>query len=282
MKLGIGSYTYMWSIGVPGDPPPSPMSALDLLSKARELDAAVVQYGPNLSLVDLPGNQFEELIARAQRYQIEIEAGMRGFDLPELRRHLEVCRRAGARLLRTVSSYQMTDPVPDEAELRAALELLTPDLAAAQVCLAIENATIPAATLARVLDRLASPWLGVTLDTVNSLAIPEGTEYVACTLAPYVRCLHVKDFVVQRVWHTMGFTVEGRPAGEGRLNIPWLLDLLRREGATGNAILELWVPRGGTLEATIALEQSWALSSMQYLVHYFPPRERRQGESLVK
>jgi sugar phosphate isomerase/epimerase len=275
MKLGIGTYTYMWSIGFPGAEPPVPMSALDLLVRARELGADVVQYGPNQPLVDLPEGALTDLIGRTREWNIEMEIGMRGFDMLDVRRHIALCRRTGATLLRTVSAYQVSDPVPGEEELRATLECLLPDLDAAGVCLAIENATIPATLLAKVLDELASPWLGVTLDTVNSLAIPEGTEHVARTLARHVRCLHVKDFVVERVWHLMGFTVEGRPAGKGQLDVPWLLGLLDEHGVKANAILELWVPRRSTLEETIALEHSWASESMQYLRQFIPPPARR-------
>jgi sugar phosphate isomerase/epimerase len=281
MKLGIGSYTYMWSIGVPGAEPTSPMSALDLLRKARDFAVKVVQYGPNLSLLDLPEPEVAEIIRLAREWKIEIEIGMRGFALDDVRRHVELCLRAGATLLRTVSSYQLSEPVPGESELQDVLAHLAPELAAARVCLAIENSTIPAGLMARVLDGLASPWLGITLDTVNSLAIPEGTECVARTLARHVRSLHVKDFAIERVWHLMGFTVEGRPAGQGQLNVPWLLELLEREGATGNAVLELWVPRRETIEQTVALEHAWAMESIEYLRRFIPPHERRQGETHV-
>jgi sugar phosphate isomerase/epimerase len=108
------------------------------------------------------------------------------------------------------------------------------------------------------------------LDTVNSLAIPEGTEEVVQTLARHTLCLHIKDFVVQRVWHMMGFTVEGRPTGKGQLNVPWLLDTLRAAGVSPNAILELWPPEQKTLQETIALEQAWAVESINYLRQYIP------------
>ena len=279
MKLGIGSYTYMWSIGFTGAEPPCPMGALELLAKARDYGLEVVQYGPNLPLIDLPPSELSGLVQQAREWSIEIEIGMRGFEADDVRRHLDLCGRTGALLLRTVSAYQVTEPVPGEDELRTLLDRLVPDLAAARVCLAIENSTIPAAVMARAIDAAGSPWLGITLDTVNSLAIPEGAEQLARTLARHVRCLHVKDFAVQRIWHSMGFTVEGRPAGKGQLNVPWLLELLGHEGASGSAIVELWVPRLDSLEDTIALEHSWAAESVEYLRQFIPPRKRRQGES---
>jgi sugar phosphate isomerase/epimerase len=152
----------------------------------------------------------------------------------------------------------------------AGLTPLVPTLDRLGVSLAIENATIPAAILAEALERIASPRVGITLDTVNSLAIPEGTEHVARTLAPHTLCLHIKDFSVDRVWHMMGFTVEGRPAGQGQLNIPWLLDLLRAAGRSPNAILELWPPRQSTVEETVAFEQRWAVESIEFLRRLIP------------
>jgi hypothetical protein len=77
--------------------------------------------------------------------------------------------------------------------------------------------------------------------------------------------LHVKDFQIARPDHKMGFTVEGRPAGEGRLDVPWLLERLRGVGRAPNVILELWTPAQDTLQETIALEDDWARSSVGYL-----------------
>jgi sugar phosphate isomerase/epimerase len=100
---------------------------------------------------------------------------------------------------------------------------------------------------------------------VNSLAIPEGTVEVVDALARHTLCLHVKDFRVRRIWHMMGFTVEGTPAGQGQLDVPWLLDRLGEAGRNPNAILELWVPQQETLAETIALEETWVKESISYL-----------------
>ena len=37
MRLGIGSYTYTWAVGVPGHLPLRPLSAIDLLANASRL-----------------------------------------------------------------------------------------------------------------------------------------------------------------------------------------------------------------------------------------------------
>ena len=38
MRLGIGTYTYTWSVGFPGATPEHPLTVLDLLERAKELD----------------------------------------------------------------------------------------------------------------------------------------------------------------------------------------------------------------------------------------------------
>src|ERR1035438_1018875 len=61
MKLGIGTYSYMWAIGFDGARPASPMTAMALLEKARGLGVRVVQYGPNLSLESLSEVELDDL-----------------------------------------------------------------------------------------------------------------------------------------------------------------------------------------------------------------------------
>jgi sugar phosphate isomerase/epimerase len=270
MKLGIGTYTYLWSIGVAGSEPEAPMSALDLLSKAVAFKLKVVQFGPNLPLDEVQPAVLDRLLDTAAAWGIELEMGTKGIDPAHLAGQVEFAARAGIRLLRTVPDYDKSAVPPSPRSLASALKPVIDALERGNVSLGIENASIPAAILAEALDRIGSPRVGVTLDTVNSLAIGEGAGYVAQTLARYTTCLHVKDYSVDRIWHSMGFSVEGRPAGQGQLDIPWLLDLLRSERRSPNAILELWPPRQSTVEETVALEQRWAEESIEYLRRLIP------------
>jgi 3-oxoisoapionate decarboxylase len=263
LKLGIGTYTYMWSIGFPGAEPEAPMRAIDLVSKAHEFGVRVVQFGPNLALYELDPGELQEVLSACSAWGIEIEIGTRGIETDRLERRVDFTVRCGAGLLRTVPEVQ--GRVPERKELVTLLRAIEPSLRRAKVRLAMENSLIPATALDAALSEANSEWLGITLDTVNSLAIPEGTEEVARRLARWTHCLHVKDFAVKREWHMMGFRVEGRPAGQGQLNVPWLLKLIEEDGARANAILELWPPEQATLRETIALEQQWAGESIGYL-----------------
>lgn len=267
MKLGIGTYTFMWSIGFPGAQPALPMNAFDLLRKARELGVRVVQYGPNLSLANLAANELSSLVDLAQKWGISIEIGTQGLETKNLREQLSLAKRAGCRLLRTTTEDADGLTVPVD-EMRERILAVVPELEEQQVFLAIENGRVAAATLAELVRSARSAYVGITLDTVNSLAIPEGTQHVIQTLSPHVKSLHVKDFAVERLWHRMGFSVQGRATGRGQLDVPELVQALVQVNPEANAILELWAPEQATIEDTIRLENAWAEESVSYLRRY--------------
>jgi sugar phosphate isomerase/epimerase len=151
------------------------------------------------------------------------------------------------------------------------IQAIIPEFERAGVCLAIENHDrFKAKTLAGIVERVGSQYVGICLDTVNSFGALEGPEVVLEALGPMVVNLHVKDFAIFRASHLMGFTVEGRPAGQGRLNVPWLLEVLSGLGLDPNAILELWTPPEETLSATIEKEDAWAVASVEYLRSLIP------------
>jgi sugar phosphate isomerase/epimerase len=112
---------------------------------------------------------------------------------------------------------------------------------------------------------VGSDHLGICLDVANSFGALEGPEVVVDTLAPLAVNLHIKDFDVFRAHHMMGFLIEGRQVGQGRLDIPWLLNRLRAAKVDPNAILEQWTPPEETLAQTIAKEDRWATNSVRYL-----------------
>jgi len=244
----------MWAIGFAGAEPAEPLTARGLIAKARELGVGVVQFGPNL--------RFGPADCQFAREQgLELEIGAVSLDLEG---QIAQARAAGASLLRTVLQEEGPLGIPLE-EIEKRLRSLLPLLEEHQVRLALENSIIPARQMRALMESIGHPALGVTLDTANSLAISEGWRHVLAELAPFTFCLHLKDYHVRREWHRMGFRVEGRPAGLGQLDIPHLLDALRRAGARPNVILELWTPQQATLAETIALEDRWARQSILYL-----------------
>jgi hypothetical protein len=92
---------------------------------------------------------------------------------------------------------------------------------------------------------------------------------VVAALAPHTLNLHVKDFAVERASHKMGLMVTGRPAGQELLDVPWLLDEVRRHGRCESAILERWTPPADTIEQTLVREAAWAEESLRFLAPLF-------------
>jgi 3-oxoisoapionate decarboxylase len=144
------------------------------------------------------------------------------------------------------------------------------------VVLAIENHDrFHAAEIQAFLKSFDSPQVGICLDTANSLGAAEGLDTVVRELGPWVVNLHIKDIAIRRIDTKMGFHVEGRPAGEGLLDIPSLLLLLKQAGRLQSVTLELWPPREATLEATIRKEAEWVQRSCHYLAPLVKRVEQR-------
>jgi len=259
-RLGIGSYTYGWAVA-------AGLSATDLIDRAVALGVDLVQLCDNLPAETWTDEAVAALLAHARAAGVAIELGTRGLDADHLARFVTLAERVGSPILRLVIDSPGDEPSPAQAVAR--LRPLLPRLEQTGVTLAIENHDrFPVATLAALVDELNGDGperVGICLDTVNSLGVLETPRQVVAELAPRCVCLHCKDFDIQRLPHLQGFIIEGRPAGEGRLDIPWVLDQLRAAGRTPNTILEQWAPPLADPAATIAREAEWAERGIRYL-----------------
>jgi len=264
MRLGLGSYAFTWAIGVPGHPPPAPLTPLGLLGEAERLGVRLVQLCDNLALTRLAPADLDQFEARARAAGIQVELGTLGLQPDNLRAHLNLCRRFQCSFLRLVIDSPGDEPTAEEAVAR--LRSILPAFAAAGVRLAIENHDrFRSATLATMIAQLGPDRVGICLDTVNSFGALEGPDAVVEHLGEFTLCLHVKDFAIRRMSHRMGFVLEGCPAGAGQLDVPWLLKRLAGARQPFNAVLESWVPPGESLAETIRRERAWAEQGVRYL-----------------
>ena len=71
--------------------------------------------------------------------------------------------------------------------------------------------------------------------------------------------------VVTRSGTAMGFSIEGRPSGQGEISLPWALEQLGQFGTGHTTIIELWPPWQGGIEETVKLEKQWVAESVDYL-----------------
>jgi sugar phosphate isomerase/epimerase len=268
MRLGIGTYTYTWAVGVPGHAPEKALTASDLVKAANAAGLRCVQIADNLPLEQLTTEERHELAALAESRRVAIEVGARRMTSEHLARLIDVAAFFGSHILRFVIDGPGYEPDLDEVVtvVREAL----PRLREAGVRLALENHDrLVAAEFREIVKRTDEDQVGICLDSVNSMGAGEAVRDVAKTLAPWTLNLHVKDFTVRRVSHMMGFVVEGTPAGQGMLDIPWLLEEVRGHGRCESAILELWTPPESDPAKTVEKEARWVEDSLRYLKPLF-------------
>jgi 3-oxoisoapionate decarboxylase len=263
--LGLGSYGVAWAIGVPGyESPPAPLDARSLLHLAHDLDLKLIQIADNLPLHVMSADARGALCAEARDLGIGIEVGTRGIQPEHLETYLAIARDFGSPILRVVVDTATHHPSPDEVV--AILRPMLPRFADSGITLAIENHDrFKAKTLAGVIDSLDHPNVGICLDTVNSFGALEGPEIVVETLGPFVVNLHIKEFTIRRMPHNMGFIVTGAPAGQGMLDIPWLIERLSAYGRRFNVIIETWLSPEETMAATVERELDYVRQSVSYL-----------------
>ncbi|MBR9998147.1 MAG: sugar phosphate isomerase/epimerase [Cyclobacteriaceae bacterium] len=268
MKLGISSYAYTWAIGVPGQVPSKPMSCFKLLEQAIRLNVSCIQMADNLPLHQLDHQPRFELLNGAQDAGIGIEVGMRGLTKENFIRYLDLAEYFRSPILRTV--IDAGDFRPGLSEIISMIRDFLPDLIARNIQLAIENHDrLKATEFARIIETIGDTHVGICLDTVNSMGAGEGFEEVLRVLGPYTINFHIKDFIVKRAYHMMGFSIEGTPAGQGMLPIEEILAKLEKWGVCESGILELWTPPANNIPETILRENEWVEQSIEFLKPLF-------------
>ncbi len=263
-RLGISTYTHGWAVGTPGNRPEHPLDEQALLDRARAFGVRVVQIGDNWPLHELSAERFNALRQRSDNEGYTIEVGARGLTIDRLTEYIDIAQRLNSRLLRFVideSNYE-----PDITTVVSLLRNAVPRLEQTGITLGLENHDrLLAREFADIVERVGSANVGICLDSVNSMGAGEGLAEVVKTLAPYTVNLHLKDFGIRRLPHQMGFQIDGRPAGQGMLNVPWLMAQVGQYGRCQTAILEQWVVPEAEQAATLAKEAAWAETSMHYL-----------------
>ena len=271
VKLGISTYAYAWAIGtVTGQKPAVPMDAGKFLRRCAKLGVGLVQMADNLALHLLSDEELERVEGEAEELGLAVEMGTRGIGPDLLRNYLEICRKFQSPVLRTV--IDTADFQPSVDEVVDILRGVRGEFEAAGGTLALENHDrFSVRTFAEILERVDSSHLGICLDTANSFGALEGPEVGVEALGPHVANLHIKDFAVRRIDHSLGFVVEGTAAGQGQLDIPWLLERLGKLATREfNSILELWPPPEEDVEATVRKEGEWVVASVDYLRNLIP------------
>ena len=256
MKLAIDTYCYHRYFGevyplIERDPG-SRMTLADALENAHRLGVEGVSLescfftatdARSLARLreQLDGYGFERVWAWGH------PSGLRSGTDPEaakdLVRHIDVAKAIGADVMRICCGGRRTRPASWDEHKAQLVPMLREVVAAAEdrgVVLAIENhIDLLADELVEIIETIASPNLGVCLDTANNLRILEDPMAAIRTLVPYARASHIKDVTAYRGSPREFSFWPSVPLGRGLIDIRETVRLLREANYDGLLALEI-------------------------------------------
>lgn len=248
--------------------PEKPMDVFEFLDFANDLNFRLVQIGDNMPLESLAASDLFGLKKKADKLGISIEVGTRGMTEDHVLKYIEIADFLDSPILRMVIDGQ--GYIPEMSDIHPLIHKLTPEFEQRRIQLAIENHDrLKASQFLEIIEKAASPWVGICLDPVNSIGADEGFETVFKTLAPHTINFHLKDYIIRRKPHMMGFDISGAPAGQGRLDIEHIFLELKKHKRCRSVILELWPVPEESIDLTIKKEQEWVRQSAHFLFEIF-------------
>lgn len=254
MRLGLSSFIYRYAAS--RDPRNAqPMDHVTVLKRAYACGLDAVQFADNMPLHLLSPKDLAALRDLSGELGVAIEVGTKGLDRDLLHDYVSLALFFGSRALRLVLDE------PDPARAEEALRWLAPRLEEANLPLAIENhGEMPAAALAEIVERIGHPLLGFCVDTANNLILLERPLETMALLAPRALQFHLKDFAVERA--PVGYRITGRQLGEGALDIPETLRLIRPVERDLDVFLEAWMDPAPGWGETLLKEEQWITRSI--------------------
>jgi sugar phosphate isomerase/epimerase len=239
---------------------PRPLDVFALLDLAAARGMESVEFPAGL-LPDRTPETLRRVRRLAEQHGLLLVLAAGRVDGGQLDDQLDLARALGAPTVRcTLSGVLCGDRRALPGGWRAhtevcasAIEALLPRAEALGIALAVENhQDADSEDLFGLCRRFESPYLGVTLDTGNPLAVLEEPVEFAERVAPYLLNVHLKDYWVSRA--ACGARLVRCAVGRGVIDFPRLYALMARTERPVTRGLEL-----GALHARLIpfLEPSW-------------------------
>jgi len=282
-RLPVGlcafTFTYLWGhAGRGGTPPnPAPKDAFWLIDLAAAAGLSGVEFPPQF----LPDTT-EETLGRVRRALAERDlwyvCDTGGTDPDTLIKLLPIAKALGARALRTTISGILEGDRRAEAgrwgtflrETANRLQRVKPIAEEYQVPIGLENhQDVTSEELRWLCETLDSPYVGVTLDAANPMAVAEDPAEFAERIGPFLKDIHLKDYKVYMT--ESGYRLVRCPVGQGVMDWPALFEVYDRYQPGGPRSIEL-----GAMQA-----RHIRLLEDDYWPDY-PPRTARSLASLLR
>jgi sugar phosphate isomerase/epimerase len=183
-----------------------------------------------------------------------VEFGMGGWTVDRMKERIALTRQFGGKALRTFLGSENTsvEQLQQWMDLAVpAFKEVAPVAEEAGVYVAIENhGDFISEQMQAFIERIGHPYVGVCLDTGNSLFRKEDPLDCAKRLAPYTRSMHLKDW-------TMDFNEAGEPEwtgavlGEGEVPVAEILKIV-----VGQAQNDLYIALENPIKATGSMKET--------------------------
>jgi sugar phosphate isomerase/epimerase len=235
-RLGVVQYSYAIRLSADRGAGRTGLSdPLAFVEHCHALGAGGVQTGIGIRDQEYLARLRQKLETHGMYLEGTIRLPKDRADVERFTTELRCAREAGAKVLRTVLlGGRRYEQFGDIEAFRAAVDraeqsvkLAEPIVAKHDVLLAIENhKDYRSDELADLCQRLSSRHVGACVDTGNSVALLEDPMKVVQTLAPWAFSVHLKDMAVAE--YDEGFLLAEVPLGEGFLDLPKMIALLRK------------------------------------------------------
>jgi len=260
MAIGLSTYAFFWQISEKAE---RPLTLTDMVKKTHQLGLSVFQICDYAPIQTMSDAELAEVKDVAEASGIQLELGTRSIQKSHLMKYLDIGSKLGVTFLRTM--LHTPDHKPSVPEAISLLNEVLPAFVQRGMTIGLETyEQVSTNDLIRVVEGVASPFLGICLDPANSVARLELPVDVIDRTAPFVVNMHIKDFTFTRQAGWVGFSLIGCPLGEGFLDYERMIALVQPK-ANVNQVIEHWLPWQGTSKDTCQLEQQWTQHNIDIL-----------------
>lgn len=266
-KLGISSYAYRWSIGVKGYQPQRSMTPLEFAQNAKNHGAEVIQICDHLCLNMCTEHEIRAIRTFCNLNNLNIETGASSSQPTYLGDFLKLSEQLGANIVRVIPTINRDHPqdnvIHQIDNIAAQLREVGLEAYHRGITLALENhANIRIIELIRLIEKIGRDNVGICLDTMNNVIFLENPLETTQIAAPYVVCVHLKDFLIR--FHPSGHRIEGVVLGDGIVDFKEILsELLSKAPKLKSLHIELFVGRKNSEEETLAYENECISTSIK-------------------
>lgn len=267
MRFGLGSFVYRWAVGRDYYKPKQPMTLEQFIMRSIFLGVEGVMVCNNFKLHEIPISVLHNVRYMLEQRNMFIETGARGSTIDYFLSVLKASQQMGSKLMRLV--YDLNRDVSEDE--------ITIQLKNAKICLgevlnyakkigitiAVENYfNMHIDEIKGLLQYFNDEYMGACIDTCNSVSNIEKPEFVFYRLLQFAKSIHFKDYKVEL--NPRGNIIKGVALGDGVVNFPNLIGLLKQNNYQGNICLELYIDRMETEQETLDYEEQCIKKSIRY------------------